>query len=162
MAEAETAHAFSFPGLTGGTIDLKAYAGKPVLVVNTASACGYTPQYADMETLHERFAARGLVVLAVPSNDFGAQEPGDAKQIAEFCSTRFKVAFPMAAKQRVLGPQAHPFYRWIAEQLGEGAVPRWNFHKFLVGPDGTLVDGWPSSVNPQDPKIVAAIESHLS
>ena len=155
------AHAFSFPGLAGGTIDLKAFAGKPVLIVNTASACGYTPQYADMTALHDRFATRGLVVLAVPSNDFGAQEPGDAQQIADFCSTRFKVAFPIAAKQAVLGPKAHPFYRWVAETLGEGAVPRWNFHKFLVGPDGALVDGWLSQVNPRDPKIVSAIEPFL-
>jgi glutathione peroxidase len=156
------AHAFSFPGLTGGAIDLKAFAGQPVLVVNTASACGFTPQYADLKALHDKFAARGLVVLAVPSNDFGAQEPGDARQIGEFCTTRYQVAFPIAAKQRVLGPQAHPFYRWIAETLGEGAVPRWNFHKFLVGPDGALVDGWPSAVNPQDSKIVSAIEPHLT
>jgi glutathione peroxidase len=158
---ADGAHAFSFAGLTGGTIDLKAFAGKPVLVVNTASACGYTPQYADLEALHEQFGARGLVVLAVPSNDFGAQEPGDATQIAEFCATRYRVGFPIAAKQQVLGPQAHPFYRWIAATLGEGAVPRWNFHKFLVGPDGALVDGWPSQVNPRDPRIVSAIEPHL-
>jgi glutathione peroxidase len=159
---ADSAHAFSFPGLTGGTIDLKKFAGKPVLVVNTASACGYTPQYADMKALHDQYAARGLVVLAVPSNDFGAQEPGDAKQIADFCTTRFQVDFPITAKQAVLGPQAHPFYRWIGETLGEGALPRWNFHKFLVGPDGALVDGWPSSVKPQDPKIVSAITPHLT
>jgi glutathione peroxidase len=158
---ADGAHAFAFPGLAGGTIALKAFAGRPVLVVNTASECGYTPQYADLKALHDRYAPRGLVVLGVPSNDFGAQEPGDAAAIQRFCTERFRVDFPMAAKQAVLGPNAHPFYRWIAATLGEGAVPRWNFHKFLVGPDGALVDGWPSAVKPGDPKIVAAIEPLL-
>ena len=158
---ADGAHAFSFPGLSGGTIALEGFAGRPVLLVNTASECGFTPQYADLKALHDRYAKRGLVVLGVPSNDFGAQEPGDAAQIASFCSSRYKVDFPMAARQAVLGPGAHPFYRWIAETLGEGAVPRWNFHKFLIGPDGALVDAWPSKINPQDAKIVAAIEPLL-
>jgi glutathione peroxidase len=158
---ADGAHDFSFSGLAGGTIDLKTFAGRPVLVVNTASECGFTPQYADLKALHDRFGARGLVILGVPSNDFGGQEPGDDAAIERFCATRYRVDFPMAAKQRVLGPDAHPFYRWIAETLGEGAVPRWNFHKFLIGPDGTLVDGWPSAVKPHDPKIVGAIEPLL-
>ncbi len=159
---AENAHVFSFPGLSGGAIELKAFAGRPVLLVNTASECGFTPQYADLKALSDRFAKRGLVVLGVPCNDFGGQEPGDAKAIQQFCTTRYQVDFPMTAKQRVLGAEAHPFYRWIAETLGEGAVPRWNFHKFLIGPDGALVDGWPSSVKPQDPKIIAAIEPLLA
>jgi glutathione peroxidase len=158
---ADGAHAFSFPGLTGGTIALADYAGRPVLLVNTASECGFTPQYADLKALHGRLAPRGLVVIGVPSNDFGGQEPGDAAAIQRFCSSRFQVDFPMAAKQRVLGPDAHPFYRWVGESLGEGALPRWNFHKFLIGPDGALVDGWPSKVGPQDPKIVGAIEPLL-
>jgi glutathione peroxidase len=158
---AEGAHAFSFPGLSGGTIDLAAFAGRPVLLINTASECGYTPQYADLKALHDRLGPRGLVVLGVPSNDFGGQEPGDEAAIERFCTSRFQVDFPMAAKQRVLGRDAHPFYRWIAETLGEGAVPRWNFHKFLIGPDGALVDGWPSGVKPADPKIVGAIEPLL-
>jgi glutathione peroxidase len=158
---ADDAHAFAFPGLAGGTIALRSFAGRPVLVVNTASECGFTPQYADLKVLSDRFGARGLVVLGVPSNDFGGQEPGDDAAIQRFCATRYGVDFPMTAKQRVLGPDAHPFYRWIAETLGEGAVPRWNFHKFLVGPDGALVDAWPSAVAPQDPKIVGAIEPLL-
>jgi glutathione peroxidase len=158
---ADGAHAFSFAGLTGGTIALAGYAGRPVLLVNTASECGFTPQYADLKALHDRLGPRGLVVLGVPSNDFGGQEPGDAAAIQRFCATRFQVDFPMAAKHHVLGPDAHPFYRWIAETLGEGALPRWNFHKFLIGPDGALVDGWPSKVKPQDPKIVGAIEPLL-
>lgn len=158
---ADNAHAFSFPGIAGGMIDLKAFAGRPVLIVNTASQCGYTPQYGDLKALHDRYAARGLVVLGVPSNDFGAQEPGEEADIQAFCTSRFKVDFPMTAKQPVLGPTAHPFYRWIVESLGEGAAPRWNFHKFLVGPDGALVDTWPSAVKPHDPKIIGAIEPLL-
>jgi glutathione peroxidase len=158
---ADNAHGFTFAGLTGGTIDLAGFAGHPVLLVNTASACGFTPQYADLKALHDRLGPRGLVVLGVPSNDFGGQEPGDAAAIAQFCTSRFQVDFPLTAKQRVLGPEAHPFYRWIAATLGEGAVPKWNFHKFLIGPDGALVDGWPSKVKPLDPKIVAAIEPLL-
>jgi glutathione peroxidase len=158
---ADNAHQFSFPGIAGGTIELKEFAGQPVLIVNTASECGFTPQYADLKALHDRFATRGLVVLGVPSNDFGGQEPGDAAAIQQFCTTRYAVEFPLTAKQTVLGPKAHPFYRWVAETLGEGAAPRWNFHKFLIGPDGTLVDGWPSKVKPQDPKILSAIEPLL-
>ena len=158
---AENAHAFSFPGLSGGTIALKAFAGKPVLVVNTASECGFTPQYADLKALHERFGPRGLVVLGVPSNDFGAQEPGDGAAIAAFCSTRYQVDFPMAAKQAVLGPQAHPFYRWIAETLGEGAVPRWNFHKILIGRDGRIITAFGTRTTPTSDEVRQAIEAAL-
>ena len=156
-----SAYDYSFRKIDGGDLPLEQWRGKPVLVVNTASECGFTPQYSELQKLHEKYGPKGLVVLGVPSNDFGGQEPGDASAIERFCTSRFQVDFPMAAKQRVLGPQAHPFYRWIGETLGEGAVPRWNFHKFLIGPDGALVDGWPSGVKPQDPKIVAAIEPLL-
>ena len=131
---ADGAHQFSFPGLTGGTIDLAGFAGRPVLLVNTASECGFTPQYADLKALHDRLGPRGLVVLGVPSNDFGAQEPGDAAAFERFCTSRFQVDFPMAAKQRVLGPQAHPFYRWIGETLGLGSGNRLLAHDFLGKP----------------------------
>jgi glutathione peroxidase len=159
---AETgAHAFAFHANDGGPLPLARYRGKPVLIVNTASFCGYTPQYAELEALHEKYSPRGLVVLAVPSNDFGAQEPGSAAEIKEFCATRYRVAFPLAAKERVIGSEAHPFYRWIAAELGEAGVPRWNFHKYLVAPDGTLAGAWPSSVRPLGPEIVEAIEQLL-
>lgn len=159
---AETgAHAFAFRTIDGAPLALARYRGKPVLVVNTASYCGYTPQYAELETLHEKYSPRGLVVLAVPSNDFGAQEPGSAAEIKEFCATRYRVTFPLAAKERVIGPEAHPFYRWIEAELGEAGVPRWNFHKYLLAPDGTLAGAWPSSVRPSAPEIVEAIEQLL-
>jgi len=161
MAES-SAHDFSFSTIDGAPLPLAAFRGKPVLLVNTASFCGYTPQYADLETLHQRFHGRGLVVLGVPSNDFGAQEPGTAAEIKDFCSTNYAVTFPLAAKERVLGAAAHPLYRWIEAELGDAGVPRWNFHKYLIAPDGTLADAWPSAVKPQAPEIVEEIERLLA
>jgi len=157
-----SAHDFSFPAIDGGTLDLGAFKGKPVLVVNTASECGYTPQYAGLETLWRRYRDRGLVVLGVPSNDFGAQEPGAEPAIQSFCQVHYGVDFPLTAKQTVIGGRAHPFYRWIAAELGEDAAPKWNFHKYLVAPDGSLAGLWPSAVDPLDRKITAAIEAALA
>ena len=152
---------FDFTSLDGKPLPLKTFKGKAVLVVNTASECGFTPQYAGLEALWQQYRDRGLVVLGVPSNDFGAQEPGSAAEIQNFCSTRFKVDFPMTAKQTVIGGKAHPFYRWIAKELGEDQAPRWNFHKYLVGPDGTLAGAFPSKVAPQSPELTQAIEAVL-
>jgi len=156
-----SAHDFSFPAIDGGTLRLADFKGKPVLVVNTASECGYTPQYADLQQLWRRYRERGLVVLGVPSNDFGAQEPGGESEIKSFCQTNYGVDFPMTAKQTVIGGGAHPFYRWIAAELGEDAAPRWNFHKYLVAPDGSLAGLWPSNIEPLAPEITAAIEAAL-
>ena len=161
MAES-TAHDFSLSTIDGAPLPLAGFRGKPVLLVNTASFCGYTPQYADLEKLHQRFAARGLVVLGVPSNDFGAQEPGTAAEIKEFCSTNFHVTFPLAAKVHVIGGEAHPLYRWIEAELGEAGVPRWNFHKYLIAPDGSLAGAWPSAVKPEAREIVEEIEQLLA
>jgi glutathione peroxidase len=155
------AYQFGFSGLAGGELPLSAWRGRPVLVVNTASFCGYTPQYRDLQQLWQRYRERGLVVLGVPSNDFGAQEPGSADEIASFCETTYAVDFPLAAKVAVIGATAHPFYRWVAATLGEDAAPRWNFHKFLVGPDGQLAGAWPSRVAPTDPAITGEIEALL-
>jgi glutathione peroxidase len=161
MAE-HSAHDFTFSTIDGAPLPLAGFRGKPVLLVNTASFCGYTPQYADLEKLHQRFAGRGLVVLGVPSNDFGAQEPGTAAEIKEFCSTNFHVTFPLAAKVHVIGGEAHPLYRWIEAELSEAGVPRWNFHKYLIAPDGSLAGAWPSAVKPQAPEIVEEIERLLA
>ena len=160
MAEG-TAYVFTFATIDGAPLPLERFRGKPLLVVNTASFCGYTPQYADLEKLQLRFAARGLTVLGVPSNDFGAQEPGTAAEIKAFCATNYRVTFPLAAKEHVLGPDAHPFYRWIEAELGDAGVPRWNFHKYLVAPDGSLAGAWPSAVKPLAPEIVEEIERLL-
>ncbi|HEX5318927.1 MAG TPA: glutathione peroxidase [Stellaceae bacterium] len=155
------AHQFSFAGLGGGELPLSAWRGKPVLVVNTASFCGYTPQYRDLEALWQKYRDRGLVVLGVPSNDFGAQEPGTAAEIKDFCESNYAVDFPLAEKVRVAGGNAHPFYRWVAGELGEGGAPRWNFHKYLIGPDGQLAGTWPSQVRPTDAAVTREIEPLL-
>lgn len=157
-----TAHDFEFASLDGKPIKLSQWKGKAVLVVNTASECGYTPQYAGLQTLWQANKAKGLVVLGVPSNDFGAQEPGDEAAIGKFCRARYGVDFPLTAKQKVIGGGAHPFYRWIAEELGEAGSPRWNFHKYLIGRDGALAGAWPSSVAPDAEELTAAIGEALA
>jgi glutathione peroxidase len=152
---------FAFTSIDGEPLPVAEWRGRPLLVANTASFCGYTPQYTDLETVWQRYRDRGLVVLGVPSNDFGEQEPGTAKEIKDFCEGRYQVDFPLAEKQRVVGRDAHPFFRWVAEELGEAGAPRWNFHKYLVGRDGALLGGWPSSVKPTDPAVIREIEAAL-
>jgi glutathione peroxidase len=155
------AHDYVFESIDGGSLPLADFEGKSVLVVNTASECGFTPQYADLQKLWEQYRERGLVVLGVPSNDFGSQEPGDEAAIVQFCSERYAVDFPMTAKVKVIGVDAHPFYRWIAETLGEDAAPRWNFHKYLVDGTGNLVGMWPSKVEPLSKELITAVEEAL-
>ena len=155
------AHDFTFTAIDGTPLDLKGFAGKPVLLVNVASYCGFTPQYTDLQALHETYGPRGLVVLGVPSNDFGAQEPRSEGEIATFCESTYGVAFPLTAKQKVIGADAHPLYKWIAAEAGEGAAPRWNFHKYLIGKDGSLLGAWPSRVRPASNEITSAIEAAL-
>lgn len=157
-----SAHQFSFTAIDGSPLPLKDLAGKAVLVVNVASYCGFTPQYTDMQELHETYGPRGLVVLGVPSNDFGAQEPRAEAEIARFCDSMYGVTFPLTAKQKVIGPDAHALYRWIGEQAGEGAAPKWNFHKYLIGKDGGLLGAWPSRVRPRSDEITQAIEAALA
>lgn len=157
---AMTAHDFSFTAIDGQPLPMSQFKGKAVLVVNTASQCGYTPQYADLQKLWAGYRERGLVVLGVPSNDFN-QERGSAKEIKEFCEVNFEVDFPLADKAKVTGADAHPLYRWIAAQKGEDALPKWNFHKILIGPDGTVLAIFPTRVRPTAPEVVAAIETAL-
>jgi glutathione peroxidase len=156
-----TAHDFSFPGIAGGEIRLADFAGRPLLLVNTASECGFTPQYAELQALWSRYRDRGLVVIGVPSNDFGAQEPDDEAAIKAFCSKGFGVDFPMTVKQTVIGGEAHPLYRWMVEELGEVAAPKWNFHKLLIAPDGSLAGLWASAVKPLDREITTTIDGLL-
>jgi glutathione peroxidase len=136
------------------------FTGKVLLVVNTASHCGYTPQYQGLEALHARYAAQGLVVLGFPSNDFGAQEPGDAKAIAETCFNVYGVRFPMFNKIAVAGPNAHPLYGALAQAGGQ--APRWNFHKYLVDRQGRVVASFASDVEPLDRRLAAAVEKQLA
>lgn len=156
-----TAHDFTLPGIGGGEIHLKDFAGAAVLLVNTASECGFTPQYRDLEALWRERKGKRLVVLGVPSNDFGAQEPGTNAEVRAFCERNYAVTFPLAGKQKVIGADAHPLYRWIAAELGEGAAPKWNFHKYLIGPDGALAGAWPSKVAPRSPEIAKAVDAAL-
>ena len=151
-----TAYAFSFAQLDGGEIRLADFAGKPILVVNTASLCGYTPQYAGLQELWARFHDRGLMIVGVPSNDFGGQEPGSAADIKETANHQYGVTFPLAAKAVVKGPSAHPFYKWAAAQRPL-ETPHWNFHKYLIGRDGRIAAVFPTQTEPTDVKVIAAI-----
>ncbi|MGB5950756.1 MAG: glutathione peroxidase [Parvibaculum sp.] len=155
------AHVFEFRGIRGEALALSQFEGRAVLIVNTASRCGFTPQYRELQALWERYRTRGLVVIGVPSNDFGAQEPGSEAEILEFCETNYDVDFPLTSKQSVIGETAHPFYKWVSEIAGEDARPRWNFHKYLIGPSGELVNIYASRVSPLDPALVREIESLL-
>ena len=149
-----------FTTLQGKAVDLCQYANRPILVVNTASKCGYTPQFEALEALHAKYRARGFAVLGFPSGDFKAQEFEDEKQIQEFCTLTYGVKFPMFQKVHVVGVDATPLYRDLAKAAGE--APKWNFHKYLVGRDGRLIASYGSKVAPDDPQIVAAIEKALA
>jgi glutathione peroxidase len=136
------------------------YAGKVVLVVNTASYCGFTSQYEGLEALYARYASRGLVVLGFPSNDFGEQEPGNSKEIADFCYNTYGVKFPMFSKTSVTGPQANPLHAELARITG--TAPKWNFHKYLIGRNGKVIANYPSKVTPSDKRLVEDIEKALA
>lgn len=155
-----TAYGFSFQSLKGEPIDLADYTGRPMLIVNTASLCGFTPQYAGLQELWTKFGERGLVVIGVPSNDFGRQEPGGEREIRETAHHQYGVSFPIAAKAEVRGPNAHPFYRWAATERPKD-LPRWNFHKYLIGRDGHIVDVFPERVEPTDTRVITAIARQL-
>lgn len=148
------------PALGGGRIDLAEHAG-PVLVVNSASLCGFTGQYAGLERLWRAYRDRGLLVVAVPSDDFGHQEPGGAAEITA-CTARFAVSFPVAAKAHVRGPRATPLFAWLAGRAGWLGRPRWNFYKYLIGPDGELAAWFPSFVAPDGRRVRRAVERALA
>lgn len=161
--DTKNAYDFTFePLLEGPDIALSDYKDKVVLIVNTASKCGFTGQYEGLEALYQSYKDKGLVVIGVPSNDFGAQEPGSHEDIAEFCKLNYGVSFPMTEKYAVTGDEAHPFYRWAKEALGFGTGPKWNFHKYVIGRDGTLVDYFHSTTSPQSDSIIKTIEEALA
>ncbi len=149
---------FRFAALEGGELDLGAFRGRVLLVVNTASFCGFTPQYAALQRLHDRFEARGFAVIGVPSNEF-RQESEDEARIRAFCDAMYGITFPMAGLTRLRGPEAHPFYAWAARE--GGGPPRWNFHKYLVARDGRAVRGFPTNVEPDAAVLLRAIEAAL-
>lgn len=148
----------TFSSIDGGTISIEDWRGHPVLVVNTASRCGFTHQYDDLQALQDRYADEGLIVLAVPSNDF-RQELGSNDEVKDFCEVNFNLTLPMTVISPVRGPEAHPFYRQLAETAG--FVPEWNFNKVLIRPDGSVADTWRSATSPMAPAITGPIESLL-
>lgn len=156
-----SAHELSFTTIDGEPLPLTTFRDKVVLVVNTASQCGLTPQYDGLEKLYAEYRGRGFVVLGVPCNQFAGQEPGAEAEIKDFCETRFGVDFPLTAKVEVKGEGAHPFYRWAQEQLGEPAVPVWNFHKILIGKSGEALQAFGPRTDPLDSDITDAIERAL-
>jgi len=155
-----TAYAFSFKGLDGEEILLASYADHPLLVVNTASLCGYTPQYAGLQQLWTRYHTQGLMIVGVPSNDFGSQEPGDADDILHTAHGQYGVGFPLAAKAQVKGANPHPFYKWAATER-PSETPRWNFHKYLVGRDGHIAAVFSTDIEPMDARVINAIVKEL-
>jgi len=157
-----TAYDFSFRSIDGGPLPLSSFKGKALLVVNVASQCGLTPQYEGLEALWKANRDKGLVILGVPANDFGSQEPGTEKEIKTFCETRFAVDFPMTAKEHVIGQDAHPLYKWVATELGDAAAPKWNFHKYLFGRDGAIAGTFGSRTTPDAPDLAAAIKDALA
>jgi glutathione peroxidase len=157
-----SAHDFTFTAIEGGPMPMSRFEGKVVLVVNTASFCGYTPQYNDLQAVWERYRDRGFVVLGVPSNDFGNQEPGTETEIKTFCEVNYGIDFPMTTKEQVRGDGAHPFYKWAAGQVGPAGSPRWNFHKYLIGRNGELAAWFPTRTEPNSDEVAATIEASLA
>jgi glutathione peroxidase len=156
-----TAYDFEFTAINGAPLPLKTFEGQAVLVVNVASKCGFTPQYTGLQKLYAEYHDRGFTVLGVPCNQFLWQEPAKETEIAAFCAVQYSVTFPMTEKTHVKGGKAHPFYKWMREQLGRAAHPAWNFHKLLVGKHGEPLAAFKSNVEPLSSDLRKAIEAAL-
>lgn len=161
MTTATGVFQFTLPRLDGGELDLADYAGHPLLIVNTASKCGFTGQYAGLQSLWERYRDRGLIVIGIPSNDFGRQEQGNEGEIGAFCQKNYGVTFPLSGKLSVSGRTAHPLYRYIVGQAGALSRPRWNFYKYIISPDGRVSDWFSSVTKPSSTRLMRAIDQHL-
>ena len=155
------AHNFNFKDLDGSVLKLSEYKNKVIVVVNVASQCGFTKQYDDMQEIWEKYQIKGLIILGVPSNDFGSQEPGNNKEIKTFCEAKFGITFPMTEKINVKGEKAHPFYLWAKKNYGNAAIPKWNFHKIIIGKDGKVFDTFASITNPSSKRFISSIEKAL-
>jgi glutathione peroxidase len=155
-------HEFAFRSLEGASMPLDRWAGQPLLLVNTASECGFTPQYTKVQALWQEYRPSGLIVLGVPCNDFGAQEPDDDSTIRDFCTSRFGVTFPLTEKQSIIGVNAHPLFLEMREEFTNDILPKWNFFKYLFGQDGNLLQHWPSNTEPDEPGFRHEIERNLS
>ena len=152
----QLAYNFKFKSIDGKLIDLSNFKDNVILVVNVASRCGFTNQYNDLQDIWNSHQDKGLVVLGVPTNDF-KQEPGSNKDIQDFCETNFNINFPMTEKTHVIGTNSHPFYQWAKENYGKSAVPKWNFHKIIIGKDGKVADTFSSITNPNSKRFLSKI-----
>ena len=152
---------FKINTINGDELNLSTYKGKTVLIVNVASNCGFTKQYDDLQNLYDIYSEKGLVILGIPSNQFGGQEPGSENEIKDFCETNFNITFPMTSKYDVKGENAHPIFLWAKKSFGNSTVPKWNFHKILVNKHGKIVDTFASFTNPRSNKIIKKIEDIL-
>ena len=156
----QLAHDFKFNGVDGQLINLGDYKEKIIVIVNVASRCGFTKQYDDLQKLWTDFKNKDLIVIGVPSNDF-KQEPGSNEEIKNFCETNFNINFPITEKINVLGENAHPFYKWAKDNFGNGAVPKWNFHKIIIGKNGKVADTFASITKPSSKKFINFIEEQI-
>ena len=152
------AYDFNFKDLDGSNLNLSEYKNKVIIVVNVASQCGFTKQYEDMQKVWEKYQKDGIVMIGVPSNDFGNQEPGDNKEIKNFCEAKFGITFPMTEKVSVKGENAHPFFIWAKENHGKSAIPKWNFHKIIIDKSGKVGETFSSITNPSSKKFIKALE----
>ena len=157
----ETFFDLSVNSISGDVLNLSKLKGKTILLVNVASNCGFTKQYDDLQNLHESYKNKGLVVIGMPSNQFGGQEPGSETEIKKFCETNFNITFQMTSKYDVKGDNAHPIYMWAKETFGRSAVPKWNFHKILINKEGKVEDTFASFTNPMSKKIINKLEEIL-
>ena len=153
---------FDIKSIDGEKIDLSIYKNKAILMVNVASNCGFTKQYTDLQKLWEEYREKGLIVLGVPSNQFGSQEPGTNEEIKEFCEVNFKIDFPLTDKTNVKGNDAHEIYLWAKKNYGKSAIPKWNFHKILINTEGKIQNTYSSITKPNSTKIVKEIEKILN
>ena len=156
------AYDFQFNDLDGSPLSLSEYKGKIIIAVNVASQCGFTKQYEDMQNVWEKYQSKGIVMLGIPSNDFGKQEPGTSKEIKNFCEAKFGITFPMTEKVSVKGPESHPFYIWARKNHGKSAIPKWNFHKIIVGRNGKIDDTFASITNPSSKRFIKALEKSIN
>ncbi len=154
----ENVYDFNFTGIDGNLIKLSEYKEKVIIIVNVASRCGYTPQYEDLQLLWTKYKNKNVVVIGVPTNNF-RQEPGSNKEIKDFCETNFGITFPMTEKISVIGANSHPFYKWARNNFGIGAIPKWNFHKIIIGKNGKIVDTFSSITKPSSKKFLKTIEN---
>ena len=154
----KVAYDFNFKDLDGSPLNLSEYRGKVIVAINVASQCGFTSQYEDMQQVWEKYRSKGIIILGIPSNDFGKQEPGSNEDIKNFCEAKFGISFPMTEKVSVKGSEAHPFYIWARENYGKSAIPKWNFHKIIIDKNGKVAETFSSITKPSSKKFIKTLE----